>query len=49
MLHVQRMLNNAPTSALGGMSRSQALYGAPDQTTQLPSVDTIIALLGFTK
>ena len=49
VLHVQKMLNNAPSTALGGMTRSEALFGAPDQTEKLPSAETIIKLLGFTK
>lgn len=49
VLHVQKMLNNAPSTALGGMTRSEALFGAPDQTEKLPSAEAIINLLGFTK
>lgn len=49
MLHVQKMLNNAPSTALDGMTRSEALFGAPDQTEKLPSAEAIIDLLGFTK
>ena len=47
--HVQRMVNDAPTTALGGMARSESLFGAPSMTAKLPSAETIIKLLGFTK
>lgn len=49
VVHVQRMLNNSPSTALNNMTRSWALYGAPDQTVELPSVATITSLLGFAK
>ncbi len=48
-MHVQRMVNDAPTTALGGMTRSEALFGAPSQTRKLPTAQELIDLLGFTK
>lgn len=49
VLHVQRMVNDAPTTALGGMTRSESLFGAPSTTEKLPKAEEIIKLLGFTK
>lgn len=49
VLHVQRMVNDQPSTALGGMTRSEALYGAPTMCAKLPTAQTLIDLLGFTK
>ena len=44
---MQHMINNEPASALGGqMTRSQALFGEPNQRVLLASGEYIAQLLG---
>lgn len=45
---VQQMVNNAPTSALGGMAPTKALFGTLPANMNLPSMDSMVDLLGFT-
>jgi hypothetical protein len=41
------MVNSSPTSALGGMSPTEALFGTKPAVANRPSVDKIVQLLGL--
>ncbi|PSC76011.1 helicase-like transcription factor isoform B [Micractinium conductrix] len=43
-----QMVNNSPTSALGGMAPTKALFGTLPSNMNLPLLDDIVRLLGFT-
>ncbi|PSC75634.1 hypothetical protein C2E20_1435 [Micractinium conductrix] len=45
---VMQMVNNSPTSALGGMAPTKALFGTLPSNMNLPLLDDIVRLLGFT-
>ena len=47
MLDVQDIVNNSPTSALGGMTPSQALYGTLPANVTRPPTEALVELLGF--
>ncbi|PSC73472.1 short-chain dehydrogenase [Micractinium conductrix] len=48
VLTVMQMVNNSPTSALGGMAPTKALFGTLPSNMNLPLLDDIVRLLGFT-
>ncbi|PSC70012.1 leucine-rich repeat family [Micractinium conductrix] len=48
VLTVMQMVNNSPTSALGGMVPTKALFGTLSSNMNLPLLDDIVRLLGFT-
>ena len=48
ILTVMQMINNSPTSALGGMAPTKALFGTLPSNMNLPAMDDIAPLLGFT-
>lgn len=50
VLHVQKMINNELSTALGGqLTRSEALFGAPDMRPFLPTAEELAQLLAFSK
>ncbi|PSC73817.1 KRAB-A domain-containing 2-like [Micractinium conductrix] len=48
VLTVMQMVNNSPTSALGDMAPTKALFGTLPSNMNLPLLDDIVRLLGFT-